>query len=138
MTLPALAFPLSANAIASRVRSKPKVRIDDRTQCTRVVERGELAQLGATGVHEEELVAHAEFLGRFADLATEERQHELERFGCAELFGESGVGWTGDADRQTSGLEHGKRLEQVLPAEGVHDEVVAREDLSEILLWCSR
>ena len=137
MTLPALAFPLSANAIASRVWSKPKVRVDDRAQCTCVVEPGELAQLGATGVHEEELVAHAEFLGGSADLVAEERQHELERFGCAELLGESGVGWTGDADRQASGLEHGERLEQVLPAEGVHHQVIAREDLGESS-WCSR
>ena len=50
------------------------------------------------------------------------------------MFGESGVGWTGDADRQTSGLEHGERFEQVVTAQGVHNEVVAREDLGEILL----
>ncbi len=46
-------------------------RVDDRAQCVAVVEGAELAQLGAAGLHEEELVAHAQGLGLLADLAAE-------------------------------------------------------------------
>src|ERR1700722_1251191 len=99
----------------------------------RVVESGELAELRTTGPHEEERVAHTELPGGRADLAAQKRQYELEGLGGAELFGESGVGWAGNADRQASGLEHGERFHEVLAAERVQHEVVAGEDLGEVL-----
>ena len=53
---------------------------------------------------------HTELPGGPADLATQERHHELEGLGGADLFGESGVGWARNADRQPSRLEHSERF----------------------------
>src|SRR5215208_8140928 len=107
--------------------------VEDRAQMARVVEGGELAELGTIGPHEEERVTHTELLRGPADLAAQERQHELERLWRVQLFCESGIGWAGDPDCQAAGFEDGERFHQVLAAERVQHEVIARENLGEIL-----
>jgi len=70
----------------------------------------ELAQLGAAGLHEEELVAHIECLRLLADLAAEQGHDDTQDRRRAELPGEPGVWRAGYADGEAAGLQHGEGL----------------------------
>src|SRR5829696_2017589 len=91
--------------------------VDDRAEVAGVVERGQFAQLGAVGLHEQERVAHTELPGLLVDLAAQQphrHTHELRR---PELLGEPAVRRASHADRLSTRLEDCKGLLEVFAAE---------------------
>ena len=59
--------------------------VEDRAQTARVVEGGELAELGAIGPHEEERVTHTRFLAALRTLRLRNDSTNSESFGAQLL-----------------------------------------------------
>src|SRR5947207_2903546 len=79
--------------------------VDVRAEVAGVVEGGQLAQLGAVGLHEQKRVAHAELPRPPADLAAQQPHHDADELRRPELLREPGVRRAGDADRLSARLE---------------------------------
>src|SRR5215203_4567362 len=107
---------------------KWKRLVDDWAELAGVVEGGQLAKLGAVGLHEQERVAHSELPGLLVDLSAQQPHHDAHELRRRELFRETGVRRAGDADRLSAGLEDCEGLLEVLAAERVQHDVVAGED----------
>src|SRR5215211_6895469 len=88
--------------------------VDDRAEVAGVVEGGQLAQLGAVGLHEQERVAHAQLPRLLADLAAQQPHHDAHELRRPELPREPGVRRAGDADRLSARLDDGEGLLEVL------------------------
>src|SRR5215207_9037000 len=96
--------------------------VDDRAEVAGVVKGGQLAQLSAVGLHEQERVAHSELPGLLVDLSAQQPHHDTNELRRAELLREPGVRRASHADRVSAGLEDGEGLLEVLAAEGIqHD-----------------
>src|SRR5215207_4745933 len=107
--------------------------VDERAEVAGVVEGGQLAQLRAVGLHEQKRVAHAELPGLLADLAAQQPHHDAHRPRGAELFREPGVRRAGHADRLSARPEDGEGPLEVLAPSRVQHDVIAGEDLGEVL-----
>lgn len=79
-------------------------------------QRRDLSELGAVGAHEQERVADAEALGGPSGPEAEQRHDGQQRDALAQLGGEGRVRWSGDADRKSTGFEHGQRTRKGLAA----------------------
>src|SRR5512133_1899215 len=60
--------------------------VDDRVQVAGVVEGGQLAQLGAVGLHEQERVAHSELPGLLVELSAQQPITTPMNFGAPSCF----------------------------------------------------
>src|SRR4051794_21158243 len=68
--------------------------VDDRAEVAGVVERAQLTQLGAVGLHEQEQVAHASLPGLLADLSAQQPHQDAD-----ELRRRAGGRTRGPADQ---------------------------------------
>jgi hypothetical protein len=66
--------------------------------------------------------------------AAQQPHHDADELRRPELLREPGVRRAGDADRLSARLEDRERLLEVFAAERVQHDVVAGEDLGEVLL----
>src|SRR5947207_3995118 len=108
--------------------------IHDRPDDARFNERCDLAQLLAVRSHENKRVANAVVLGLLPDTGAQQAHALLQEPVRPVLLGERYIRRTGDGNELSTGLQHLEGLFERVLAQTVQDDVVAAQDLLEILL----
>src|SRR6267142_487820 len=108
--------------------------IDDRPDDARFNEGRDLAQLLAVRSHENKRVAHAVVLGLLTDAEAQQAHDLLQEPVRPVLPSERYIRRTGDGNELSTGLQHLEGLFERVLAQSVQDDVIAAQDLLEILL----
>lgn len=115
-----------------RVSSRTGNLANHRTQDAVVDQRGDAAKLIAAGVHKEEFVAHAQFLGPAPNPGTEPGKDQLHQRVQAYFAGKRRIRRTGNAYDFAARAQDAQGLFEILAAEGIQHQVITVQQLLKV------